>query len=239
MKKIIAVILLMASSLYGATRTETDNMMYKGLLTVSNNVVVASNLTVAGSITAPIVNSSNYTIISNFVLTATTSTNYVIPIVKNNATITDAKVYVVDTNANPYSGWLRFTFSSDPAKPLRSRLAQFDFLQAQVTNTVAYAIGATNLAVPDNTSFSINDMIRITGSTNEMATILGFTGTTNIIIDAALTNSHAVGFGVMRVMEIGMFPARCDAGCSNIYLNISRTNSVATTINLEGVFNYK
>jgi len=203
---------------------------------MKDGTTVTSNLTVNGILNIP-----NYSFSSNLIMTASASSNFTVTLLRNNAILTDAKLYVANTNVLPYGAYLRYTFYSDTGRKPSTRIAQFDTYMAVVSNTLAYAIGVTNLPVPDTTAFSVNDLIKIVHptDTNEYVTIAGFLGTTNIITYTALTNYHNVGSGVSRVNEIGMVPTRCDAGCSNIYVTIERTNGVATTVNTKFDGNYR
>lgn len=250
MKKILTAILIMASTLvYGATRTETDNMMFKGLLTVSNNVVIGSNLTVAGSTTlsGPLTSTNLttaitkydtvYTLTTNLTMTATTSTNYSIPLQINGADLANGKFYVRTTNTMPFANTITMTTYSESTFRDASRLAQYDFALACVSNTTLYAVGATNIVVPDNSNFAVNDMIWLPGSTNEFAVIKALSSTTNIVLNQALTNFHAVGYGVMKVKEYGGEQIWDNDGADNdYYINLSCTNAI--TVDLQLVIRY-
>ena len=195
-----------------------------------NSNTVASNTVILSQI------SRTWSVTTNITFTSATATNVTIPLVMNGVDITDAKLYVADTNTMPFGSTVIATFYNNAARAPGGRLPQFACNLACVSNTTVYAVGVTNLAVPDASSFAINDMVWLPGSTGEFAVISGFTGTTNILLETALTNSHAVGSGVMLAKELGGFQVYDVAGSTNVFLQLTCTNAI--TVNLQLILNY-
>ena len=220
-------------------------------MTVGGESLTSTNIANYNITTNWVSRNSNYLSTARFIVTTnivfnnTASTNYIIPFVMNGCDIINGKIFFANTNnlTNTtgnigYAKTIITTIYDASNFAPYNRLAQYSFDLSCVTNMFATTIGAssTNIIVTDNSNVMTNDMLFISGTdvanTNEYAVILALGGTTNIIFETALTNSHAANSAIMEVKEFGGVNIYDEGGTTNTYWNFKVTNAITATLTL-------
>jgi len=242
-KKMLGVLLgVILSSLisglgWSATVIVTNKMIY------SNTVTVASGIQDTNG--NPIVNTDGtiaelndpYIINTNIIVfNATNDMTFAISNNNSQISIGSYLFHLNDTNAMGFSKtaklWL-YTTNSYAMRDARWYFTGLKFAGSLYTNTLN--IGTNLILVQDATDFSTNDMIWLTGLTNEYARISGITNT-QLTTYEPLTLDHTVSGGVARVVEIGGFRYINKQMDNKLYGRIIFTN--ATTVNIKGQLEY-
>ena len=220
-----------------------------GTVIVTNVMIYSNTVTVAGGIQDtngnPIINTdgtiaefNNPYIINTNIIVFNETNDMTFAISNNNSQISIGSYlfHLNDTNAMGFdrtaSLWL-YTTNSYAMRDSRWYFIGLRFVGSLYTNTLN--IGTNRILVQDATAFSTNDMIWLTGLTNEYARISGITNT-QLTTYEPLTLDHTVSGGVARVVEIGGFRYINKQMDNKLYGRMIFTN--ATTVNIKGQLEY-
>ena len=143
------------------------------------------------------------------------------------------RLYISDTNVIPFSQTARLTFNDNNIASDGTTIWQSDMgLTAQLlTNSIA--VGGTNLYIYDTSDLAANNLVYLTGATNEFVRILYIESSTNMILKYATVASHEVTNGCARVREFSGFKLWNSGGSNTIYGSIALPAPTNVTINLK------
>lgn len=228
--KVIGVAYVTSNNTYNAGTTQfMASAEVSTPATNGNQVVNYNTLTnaLAGTTGSDVI----YSISTNLAFLADQSTtNFALTNMQFNVcNIVRGRLYVADTNIVPFSQTATLTFRNQQARASGAALWQASMGLTAVLISSNAAVGTTNIFVQDATEFFENNLLYLTGLTNEFARVLTTSGN-NVILKYPTIASHVISNGCSRVREIGGFTVYDSSSNKTIWGSVDLTTM--TNVNL-------